>query len=81
MNANFDLRRSICKIHPAHARMVDTARQAGVSAKFCGSGGAIIGICPEGAAYDRLCDAMHACGASVVRPIVGVIHGARTGHA
>ena len=43
LDANFDLRRSIMDLAPGHIAMVETARQVGASAKFAGSGGAIIG--------------------------------------
>lgn len=43
MDANFDLRRTIMDLAPGHIRMVETARSVGASAKFAGSGGAIIG--------------------------------------
>ncbi|MEM6560967.1 MAG: GHMP kinase [Planctomycetota bacterium] len=43
-NANFDIRKKIMPIAPENQRMVDTARAAGVSAKFAGSGGAIVGV-------------------------------------
>lgn len=45
IDANFDLRRQICDLHPHHVEMIETARAVGASAKFCGSGGAIIGTC------------------------------------
>ncbi|MDR2171304.1 MAG: hypothetical protein LBP59_14260 [Planctomycetaceae bacterium] len=47
INQNFDLRRSICQLPQEHILMVETARSCGVSAKFAGSGGAIVGICPD----------------------------------
>ena len=40
IDANFDLRRSICRIPAGQAEMVDRARRAGATAKFAGSGGA-----------------------------------------
>ena len=43
MNANFDLRKSIPAISRENQEMVDAARSVGASAKFTGSGGAIIG--------------------------------------
>ncbi|NNE35202.1 MAG: GHMP kinase [Rhodothermales bacterium] len=43
INRNYDLRKSITHISHGHERMIDTARETGVSAKFCGSGGAIVG--------------------------------------
>ena len=43
INENFDLRRSICELPKSHIAMVEAARAVGASAKFAGSGGAIIG--------------------------------------
>lgn len=54
MNANFDLRYSICRIAPEQVEMVQLARRAGVTAKFAGSGGAILGTYAEPADLDRL---------------------------
>ena len=71
MDENFDLRRRICSLHPDHIRLVETARQAGVSAKFCGSGGAIVGICPDGPSFQRLERSFEAIGARIVRPHIG----------
>jgi glucuronokinase len=44
MNANFDLRRSICRLLPEHVAMIEAARRTGASAKYAGSGGAIVGL-------------------------------------
>jgi len=54
INENFDLRRKICRISDAQLDMVLRARSTGCSAKFAGSGGAIIGLCPEDQSFDRL---------------------------
>jgi glucuronokinase len=70
IDANFDLRRSICKILPEHLKMVTTARSVGASAKFCGSGGAIIGTYRDDAMLAALNRAMSTIGARVVRPQV-----------
>jgi glucuronokinase len=70
MDENFDLRRSIIPIHPAHLRMVETARSAGASAKFAGSGGAIIGVCPDDVVYAELKRRLEAIGCQVLRPTV-----------
>ena len=70
MDANFELRRSILRLAPDHIRMVETARQCGVSAKFAGSGGAIVGICPDDDAFERLKRAMQEIGCVVIRPTV-----------
>lgn len=60
MNRNFDLRSSLYDIRPDHRAMIDTARSAGVSAKFAGSGGTIVGSYTDQESYDRLCAAMTA---------------------
>jgi len=44
MNENFDLRSRIMKISSSNQKMIKTARQCGASAKFAGSGGAILGM-------------------------------------
>jgi glucuronokinase len=68
MNRNFDIRRTICDINPAHLRMVETARRAGATAKFAGSGGAIVGSYPDEATYARLERELRAIGCTVIRP-------------
>lgn len=65
MNANFDLRRKICKIAPAQIEMVELARSIGVSAKFAGSGGAIIGTFPDETTYNKLVQTMNEAGCTV----------------
>ena len=57
INANFDLRRSICNIAPSQLEMVEVARKAGVTAKFSGSGGAIIGTYPDERVFKKLTSA------------------------
>ncbi len=70
IDANFDLRRSICKIPQGQLKVVRLARQAGASAKFAGSGGAVIGTYPDQATFDRLVVTMESIGCKVIRPIV-----------
>lgn len=43
MNHNFDIRKSVMNLSPRNLQMVEVARKTGASAKFTGSGGAIIG--------------------------------------
>jgi len=71
INENFDLRKSIMNLNPGHVAMVETARAAGASAKYTGSGGAIIGTYEDAAGYDRLTKALGELGATVIRPEVG----------
>jgi glucuronokinase len=48
--------------------MVAQARRAGASAKFAGSGGAIIGTYSDPAVFERLKAAMTALGCRLFRP-------------
>ena len=70
MNQNFDLRRTIMPIAPENLRMVEVARSTGASAKFAGSGGAIVGLYRDGRHYQQLVDAMAALRCTVIRPII-----------
>lgn len=67
MDANFDLRRTIMDLAPGHIRMVETARAAGASAKFAGSGGAIIGTYAGDAMFAELQQRLGATGCEVFR--------------
>jgi glucuronokinase len=44
VNENFDTRLRICQLPQEQIQMVEEARRAGASAKFAGSGGAIVGL-------------------------------------
>jgi len=68
MNANFDTRRSICRLLPAHVAMVETARSTGATAKFAGSGGAIVGTYRDEAMYAALAAALAKLGCRVLKP-------------
>lgn len=54
MDENFDTRRSICRLPPGQIAMIEAARRTGASAKFAGSGGAIIGTYRDDAMLDQL---------------------------
>ncbi len=69
MNANFDLRQSICRIAERHRQMVYAARKVGVPAKFAGSGGAIVGICPD-EKFEELQQTLAAIRCQAIRPQV-----------
>ena len=68
LNANFDRRRAIYSIHPDNLAMIDAARATGASAKFTGSGGAIVGLFEDEAAYGRLVDLLTPMGIEIFRP-------------
>lgn len=70
MNRNFDLRAEVCRISPGNRTMVETARGTGASAKFTGSGGAIIGTYSDDAMYLRLQKAMRENKVAVIKPHV-----------
>jgi glucuronokinase len=70
MNENFDTRRSIYNLPSWQVEMVDIARACGASAKFAGSGGAIIGIYHGEAMFDALSRELGAHGSTVIKPEV-----------
>jgi glucuronokinase len=67
MDANFDLRRTIMDLASGHIRMVETARTTGASAKFAGSGGAIIGTFDGDQMFTDLRQKLGAIGCEVFR--------------
>jgi glucuronokinase len=68
MNANFDRRAQLYRLSAGNLRMVAVARAAGASAKFSGSGGAIVGTYPDEAVYARLERDLAACQVAVFKP-------------
>jgi glucuronokinase len=54
MNENFDTRRRIYNLPPWQLAMVEAARSCGASAKFAGSGGAIIGAYRDEKMFEEL---------------------------
>ncbi|MBO7655221.1 MAG: GHMP kinase [Kiritimatiellae bacterium] len=68
IDANFDLRDRIFNVAPANRRMVMTARGVGCSAKFAGSGGAIVGTYGDEEQFTRLTQAMAAIGCTTIKP-------------
>lgn len=69
MDENFDIRRGLLSLNPRHVEMVTIARAAGAHAKFAGSGGAIVGTCPEGR-MESVLDALRARQMSAFRPTI-----------
>ena len=70
INANFDLRDRIFNVAEENRRMVMTARQCGASAKFAGSGGAIVGTYADEAQFGRLKADLAAIGTEVLIPTI-----------
>jgi glucuronokinase len=68
MDDNFNTRRSIYNLPPWQVEMVETARACGASAKFSGSGGAIIGIYQGEQMFAALSRSLGALGSRVIKP-------------
>jgi glucuronokinase len=69
-NKNFDLRKSICVVDRENIRMIEMARSIGASAKFTGSGGAIIGTYKDEAMYEKLSYELNLRNISVIKPVI-----------
>ncbi len=68
INANFDKRASLYDVGEGNRDMVATARRTGASAKFAGSGGAIVGLYENDAMFAALQEAFGPKGIRVIRP-------------
>jgi glucuronokinase len=68
LNQNFDTRRALAPINPENLQMVDIARSGGASAKFTGSGGAIVGTYTDAQMYTKLETALAPHGIHVIKP-------------
>jgi mevalonate kinase len=70
MNENFDTRRRIYDLPPWQIEMIETARRCGASAKFAGSGGAIIGTYRGAGMFEELSARLAERGCRTLRPRV-----------
>jgi len=68
IDENFDTRRRLYDLPDWQVRMVETARACGASAKFAGSGGAIIGLYKDEAIHQDLCEQLALIGSKVITP-------------
>ena len=66
IDENFDTRQRICNLAPRQIEMVQRARSCGASAKFPGSGGAIIGTYTDATMYQSLCRELGEIGCEVI---------------
>jgi glucuronokinase len=69
IDENFDTRSELYQLATWQVKMVETARACGASAKFAGSGGAIIGVYKDRAMYQTLCRELAKIGSEVISPI------------
>ena len=72
INQNFNLRASIYNISKRNWDLINCARNVGASSKFCGSGGAIVGIYLDDKMYDMLVHEMAKLHARVIKPMIFV---------
>lgn len=68
IDANFDLRSTIYRISEGNLQMVRAARAAGASAKFAGSGGAIVGTFQDEQHFERLRAALAPLDVETIQP-------------
>ncbi len=70
INLNFDLRTKIMNISESNLEMIRLARECGASAKFSGSGGAIIGIYKDDEILRKLIVSLKKVNARVIKPYI-----------
>lgn len=70
IDENFNTRRKIYTLPPWQIQMVETARACGASAKFAGSGGAIIGTYRDEAMFEEVRARMAEIGCRTIKPQV-----------
>jgi len=70
MDENFNLRASLYMLGNMHHEMIGRARKVGASAKFAGSGGAIVGVYKDEAMFVGLEKSLGEMGAKVIVPQV-----------
>jgi glucuronokinase len=75
LNANFDRRRKIYRLSEENVQMVETARSAGASAKFTGSGGAIVGTYENEQMLEQLKKKLHKLNIKVIKPRIVTTEG------
>lgn len=68
INQNFDTRASLYHISDRNWQLVNTARNLGACAKFCGSGGAVVGMYHNDDMLNELNIAYSAIGANLIVP-------------
>jgi glucuronokinase len=69
-NRNFDLRSQIMNISESNKEMVRIARECGASAKFSGSGGAIVGMYSDDEVLRKLIVRLKEINTRVIKPYI-----------
>ncbi len=68
INKNFDVRKAVMNISSTNLQMVELARSAGASAKFSGSGGAIVGTFKDEAMFNSLKNKLQKHKITIIKP-------------
>jgi len=68
VDLNFDIRAGIWPLRPGDREMVEIGRREGAAVKFCGSGGAVLGVMRDVADYPALERAYRRAGLRILRP-------------
>jgi len=68
IDANFNRREKIYRISRQNLKMIEAARSAGASAKFTGSGGAIVGTYEDQKMFVELKKRFHKIGVKIIKP-------------
>ena len=67
---NFDLRAEVTELSPQNRTMVEAARSLGATAKFAGSGGAIMGTYRDEEHFETLREGLAKQGIRTIRPVI-----------
>ncbi len=70
INANFDKRASLYDVGDGNREMIALARSTGASAKFAGSGGAIVGIYDDEVMFEKLENVFASKSIRVIKPVI-----------
>jgi glucuronokinase len=70
LNQNFDLRASLYTISDENWEMINIARNVGASAKFAGSGGAVVGIYRNDKMFKQLKSEFRKADIKIIKPLV-----------
>ena len=70
LDRNFELRKSLYRLSDGNLAMVEAARSVGASAKFTGSGGAIVGIYEGEKMFEALRSGLGKLGVEVIKPVI-----------
>lgn len=68
LNRNFEIRKGVMNVSNGNLELIKTAQSVGASAKFTGSGGAIIGTYIDEKMFSELVAKMKKIGAEVIKP-------------